>query len=256
MTETSTACKNCGSTLSGKFCAACGQQADIHRVTFKHLIHDFFHALTHTDKGFFFLIKELVYRPGYLAKEYLEGRRKKYFNPFTFYVIVSALWALVVSKSHYFESMSSGRPRMSGDAPEWARLLGYYFSQSMPFVIAHGKIISLVITAPLLALLTWLFFRKQKNNYAENLVLHTFLAGQALLVLVLIFIPAFFIFGHARLNNDIYQWLFAAYLALAYWQFFKNHWLVSIIKAVVIHFLFKILFWVPIFAVIFIRDHL
>jgi hypothetical protein len=189
-----------------------------------------------------------------LAKEFLEGKRKKYFNPLTFYVIVSAVWALVVSKSHYFESMSSGRSRASGEMPEWMRLLGYYFSQSMPIVIAHGKIISLVITAPLLAFLSWLFFRKQKNNYAENLVLHTFLAGQALLGMVIIFIPAFLIFGSAKLNNEIYQWLFAAYLGFAYWQFFKNHWLVAIIKALVIHFLFKILFWLPIFAFIFIRD--
>ena len=255
MTETSIACKNCGTPLTGKFCQNCGQKADIHRITFKHLIHDFFHAITHADKGFLFLIKELAYRPGNVAREYLDGKRKIYFNPLTFFVLASAIWALATAKSHYFESMSSGYTRGGNGSNEMPAWLGYYFSQSMRIIVVHGKIISLIITAPLLAFLSWLFFRKGKVNYSENLVLHALLIGFSHLVLVFIFVPLFLLFGHAKLNNEIYQWLFAAYLALAYWQFFKNHWLVAIIKAVVIHFLFKMLFWTPIFAIIFLRDH-
>lgn len=255
MTSTSTACKNCRAALSGHFCQNCGQKADIHRVTFKHLLHDFFHAITHADKGFLFLIKQLTFRPGYVAKEYLEGKRKKFFNPLTFYVISSAIWALAVSKSHYFESMSSGQARGgSGQMPVWMKWLGYYFSQSMPIIIAHGKIISLVITAPLLAFLTWIFFRKQRNNYAEHLLLHTFLAGQALLAMVIIFIPVFLLLGYAKMNNNVYQGIFMVYLAFAYQQFFKNHAVITILKTIVIQILFMILFWVPMFAFVFVRD--
>jgi Protein of unknown function (DUF3667) len=256
MSQPSTACKNCGSTLAGNFCQNCGQKADIHRVTFKHLAHEFFHAITHADKGFLYLVKELSYRPGHVASEYLEGKRKIYFNPLTFFVLASAIWALAVSKSHYFESMASGYTRGSNGANEMPEWLAYYFSQSMPIIVMHGKIISLIITAPLLAFLTWLFFHRRKVNYSENLVLHAFLVGYGHLIMVFIFIPAFLLLGHAKLNNNVYQWVFASYLALAYWQFFKSHWLVTIIKAAVIHFLFMILFWVPIFAVIFLRDHM
>jgi hypothetical protein len=253
MTEPSTTCKNCGSLLTGKFCQSCGQKADIHRITFKHLIHEFLHALTHADKGFLFLVKELTYRPGHVASEYLAGKRKVYFNPLTFFVIASAIWALAVSKSHYFESMASGYTRGSYQLPAW---LAYYFAQSMSVVVAHGKIISLIIHAPLLALLTWLFFRRRKVNFSENLVLHAFLIGQSHLVLVLLFIPAFLLLGHAKMNNNIYQWVFAFYLAVAYQQFFKNHIVITIVKTALIQLLFMVLFWVPIFAMIFIRDHL
>jgi hypothetical protein len=110
MTETSSPCKNCGSTLTGKFCQNCGQKADIHRITFKHLLHEFFHALTHADKGFLFLVKEMTTRPGYVVQEYLDGKRKKYFNPLSFLVIAAAIWAILVLKSGYFESMGSGGP--------------------------------------------------------------------------------------------------------------------------------------------------
>lgn len=254
MTETSTACKNCGSHLTGKFCQNCGQKVGIHRITFTHFLHDFFHAVTHADKGFLFLVKELIVRPGFVAREYLDGKRKKYFNPLTFFVICSAIWALAVSKSHYFESMYSSQPRGSGSStmPQW---LGYYFSKSMKLVITQGKIINLVVLAPMLAFLTWIFFFRKKTNYAENLLLHALLVGFMQLGLVIIFIPAFLLFGHVHINNYIYQILFMIYLVVAYKQFFQNHLLVTILKTIAIQILFVfIFFWAPLFAFVFIRD--
>lgn len=256
MTSTSATCKNCGSPLNENFCQRCGQKSDIHRITFKHLAHEFFHAITHADKGFLFLIKELISRPGFVAREYLDGKRKKYFNPLTFFVICSAIWALVVSKAHYFESIYSSRSRASGSSgsgmPEW---LAYYFSQSMKLVITQGKLVNLIILGPMLALLTWVFFFKKKINYAENLVLHAFLVGFMQLGLVIFFIPAFLLFGHAQLNNYVYQGVFMIYLMIAYQQFFRNHLAITILKTVVIQFLFVFMFfWAPLFAFVFVRD--
>lgn len=251
MTSTSTHCKNCGAQLTGNFCQNCGQSANIHKITFKHLFHEFFHALTHADKGFLFLIKELVTRPGYVALEYLEGKRKKYFNPLSFLVIAAAIWALVVLKSGYFEAMGSYNTRGSGGMPEE---MARYFSESMRIILAHGKIITLIITAPVLAFLSWIFFRKHKNTLAENFVLSSFLAGQINLGLVIFFVPAFLLFGHAKMNNNIYQVVFLIYLMIAYQQFFKNHIILTIIKSIVIFILFIVIFWLLIFGFVFIRE--
>lgn len=250
MTPTSTACKNCGSPLNGNFCQQCGQKADIHKITLRHLLHEFFHALTHADKGFLFLSKELIIRPGYVTQEYLDGKRKKYFNPLSFFVIASTIWAIVVLNSGYFESMGAGSPRtsykMSGE-------LARYISESMKIMLAYGKIINLIISVPVLSLLSWLFFRKHINTFAENLVLQSFMMGQAHLALVIIFIPAFLLFGHAQMNNNVYQLVFLVYLTVAYQQFFKNHILVTIVKTIVILLLFIMLFWLSIFAFVFVR---
>lgn len=251
MTPTSTDCKNCGTSLSGKFCQNCGQSADIHKITIRHLLHEFFHALTHADKGFLFLIKELIIRPGYVANEYLEGKRKKYFNPLSFLVIASAIWALVVLKSGYFEAMGSSQTRGTYQIP---KEIARYFSESMRIIIQHGKIITLIITAPLLGFLTWIFFRKRKNTFAENLVLHAFLVGQIHLAMVTIFIPTFLVFGHAKMNNNIYQIVFLIYLMIAYQQFFKNHVALTIFKTILILILFIVFFWLLIFAFVFLRD--
>lgn len=251
MTSASTHCKNCGAPLTGNFCQNCGQSTHIHKITVRHLLHEFFHALTHADKGFLFLMKALVTRPGYVAQEYLEGKRKKYFNPLSFLVIAAAIWALVVLKTGYFESMGSAETRGATGMP---KQIAFYFSESMRIILAHGKIITLVITAPLLAFLSWICFRKNKNTYAENLVLNAFLSAQINLVLVIIFIPAFLLFGHAKMNNNIYQTVFLIYLMVAYHQFFRDHPVLTILKSMLIFVLFIAFFWILIFGFVFIRE--
>src|SRR5690349_5843120 len=105
-------CKNCESTVDANFCSNCGQKAHIHRITIGHVVHEFIHAVTHADKGFLLLIKKLITRPGIVARQYIEGKRKTYFNPLSFIVITSAIHAFISYKSGYFTSMSSG-----GSAP-------------------------------------------------------------------------------------------------------------------------------------------
>ncbi|GEM_PF-4297466 len=82
-----TDCLNCGAAWQPgmNYCPQCGQKTDIHRLTFTHILHEFFHAFTHADKGIFHLLKGLATQPGTVAREYVEGKRKKYFNPFTFF---------------------------------------------------------------------------------------------------------------------------------------------------------------------------
>lgn len=93
-------CPNCSTLLEKKFayCPICGQSAHIHRFNLPHVFHEVFHALTHADKGLLHLIKNLTLRPGVTAREYiLEGKRKTYFNPFTFLLLVLGLTVLANS---------------------------------------------------------------------------------------------------------------------------------------------------------------
>ena len=89
-------CLNCDHQIdvAQKFCSYCGQTTHLHRFTLVHFFHEVFHAFTHTDKGIFYLLKELAIRPGIVAKEYIAGKRKKYFNPFTFFLILAAAYVL------------------------------------------------------------------------------------------------------------------------------------------------------------------
>src|SRR5688572_23676889 len=109
-------CQNCEVTFESKFCPDCGQKADIHRISIKHIIHDVVHAFTHADKGLLLLVKELLLRPGFVAREFVGGKRKKYFNPLSFLVIASALLAYFSYLTGYLDALTAGSAQRSGQA--------------------------------------------------------------------------------------------------------------------------------------------
>ena len=87
-THRSSHCQNCGEPLTGPFCAACGQRDEARILPLKHLLHEVFHEIVHLDARFFRTLLALV-RPGALTREYLEGRRARWFPPFRLYLLVS-----------------------------------------------------------------------------------------------------------------------------------------------------------------------
>jgi Protein of unknown function (DUF3667) len=157
-------CKNCNNSFGKnyKYCPYCGQAANIQRLNFQQLTHDVVHAFTHSDKGVFLLFKELSYMPGRVARLYVEGKRKKYFNPFNFLVLMVAIALFFILK---FESLAVLNRNLNSDNPE---LLHFAFKYYNVFIF---------IMCPVNAFLMWLFFRKYNMNFIENLVLATYMSG-------------------------------------------------------------------------------
>jgi hypothetical protein len=42
-------CRNCGAALTGRYCAKCGQAADVHMPTTLELVHQALEGITHSD---------------------------------------------------------------------------------------------------------------------------------------------------------------------------------------------------------------
>jgi hypothetical protein len=88
-------CLNCGTTVQGRYCQNCGQENAEPHETFWHMVTHFFYDITHFDGSFFTTIKDLLFKPGFLTKEYIKGRRKAYLHPVRMYVFTSAVFFLV-----------------------------------------------------------------------------------------------------------------------------------------------------------------
>lgn len=84
-----TVCKNCGNHFDLRFCNKCGQHAGVSRITWREIFERIPHALTHIDHGFYFTIWQLCSRPGHAVREYLDGKRKPYYNPFLALLLVA-----------------------------------------------------------------------------------------------------------------------------------------------------------------------
>ena len=176
----STNCLNCGVAQrpGDRFCPECGQKTDTHRLNFNHIWHDLIHAFTHADKGIFSLIGQLAYRPGKVAREYVDGKRKKYFNPFTFVMLIVGFASVVLISSGFTSfSNKTGIP----DNP------------ISPFLQKHINLL-ILLNIPLLALFNRLLFRRTNTNYSENLVLAAFTSGERSVGFSLIIAPVWLLF--------------------------------------------------------------
>src|SRR5262245_60354965 len=79
------ACINCGAELSGHYCAACGQPANIHRTLF-HMIEDLARAIVLFDTRAWRTVPMLFFRPGTLTNNYIRGQRARYISPMAMFL--------------------------------------------------------------------------------------------------------------------------------------------------------------------------
>ena len=101
-------CLNCGATVQGRYCHVCGQENTEPKESFWHMVTHFFYDITHFDGSFFTTLKDLLFKPGFLSKEYMLGRRKRYLHPVRMYVFTSAVFFLVFfSLFHVSESSTT-----------------------------------------------------------------------------------------------------------------------------------------------------
>lgn len=107
------ACANCGTPLSGKYCGECGQRHHDHPVhDFWHFISEALEDLTHADSRLWQTLTALLFRPGFLTREFLEGRRVRYLPPVRLYLVVSLIFFIIVGvdsrlpKSYVFLSFN------------------------------------------------------------------------------------------------------------------------------------------------------
>ena len=183
-------CKNCGYSFIGNHCSNCGQKI-AHRLDTKHIVHEAVHVFTHADKGLFALIPMVLFRPGILALEYIEGKRKRYFNIFQYLVFVVGISVFIMSKTDFMDTVvqtvnpdiSKASARVQAVQNQWMNVLRQYMN------------LFLFALIPVFSFFSWLFFRSKTYNYAENLVLQAATQAQINTYSIFLTLPLVFLTG-------------------------------------------------------------
>lgn len=93
-------CLDRSGLLTGPFCAACGQStATPERVTFRGLWTDFRVNKLGLDRGFFVTVRDVLIRPGVVARAFVEGRRRTYVHPISLLFVAYGLYVVVLISS-------------------------------------------------------------------------------------------------------------------------------------------------------------
>ncbi len=93
--EEEAVCKNCGHSFAGNFCPQCGQDAKVGPLRVVDIPKNIFGAFFNIDGGFGSTLRQLVTRPGYLIRDFLQGKRARYFRPFQTLFVLAAIYILV-----------------------------------------------------------------------------------------------------------------------------------------------------------------
>lgn len=90
-------CLNCSVPLDviDRYCHNCGQINTNKRVSLKDFFNEFFASIFSYDSRLRHTIIVLLFKPGKISKEYTQGKRVKYANPFRFYLSVSIIFFII-----------------------------------------------------------------------------------------------------------------------------------------------------------------
>jgi hypothetical protein len=177
MQPTTITCQNCGNRFQGPYCNICGEQVyHEHDKRFAHFIEEAFHFITHFDTKYFQSFWLIFSRPGFLAQQYSQGRRKKYFSPVSFFmigVVIYLLFPLMQGMNISFASHLSNNNGLHFHALQrWAQHKALAEHVSLEQIAEKFDHISpkiskvlLVILIPMSALVLALLFNRGRHYY-------------------------------------------------------------------------------------------
>lgn len=279
-------CQNCAAALAGRFCASCGQRADVHLPSTHELIHDALEAFTHADSRLWRSLRLLAFHPGTLPLEFFAGRRQAYLSPFRLYLVLSVLCFLAASFSPPFMRGMDVR-RDARAQPEDAAAVERQIADNCRHIhfdigrdsswdarLAHGCEVTvrdqgaalsreamhilpraLFVLLPVLALLHKLMYWRPRFAYVCHVVF--FLNIEAFIFAVLLL--SLLLRAAARhvaslgtlssIGSDLLWMITPLYLVVAMKRTFKSGWVSAIVKTGVLGVLAGLLFALVIAAV-------
>ncbi len=151
-------CLNCGHIALKKHCPQCGQKTSTHRFSLASIFdYAVINAYFSLNAGLIFTIKELFLRPGHAVREYLQGKRAKYLNAFSLFLVMLAFSLLI---SSFIKDNNN----------DIARSVYTQLRRDYPRLMVAAEI-------PVLSVIMLLCFRKIKFNFAEHLVAATYFSA-------------------------------------------------------------------------------
>jgi cytochrome bd-type quinol oxidase subunit 2 len=216
----SSRCLNCGAELVGDFCHGCGQNAGETQASLRRWIGKEMEEHLSLDAKLPRTLRSLFFKPGFLTREYLDGRRARYLRPLQLYLLAAALlfvgsWFKTAAEDGLSaawrgpEQAAAGRSaaiqERSGDSPaagqqscagedrtveclmkyaagEVARAGSEYErSTQLAFIDLLSRAMFLLL--PLFSFLLFLLYLRQRRHYLEHLIFALHLHAFAFIIL-------------------------------------------------------------------------
>lgn len=261
-------CKNCKNPISeaSKFCNNCGAKVITDRITVKGMLSDVSQNIFGWDNKFFLTIRKLIIAPQEILGEYLNGTRKKYTNPITFFAIGMALSIFIFNT--FDEAYMNMTLETAKAQNEWfSENIGGQF-KSIKFqqeslerneklqkgFLKYFNLISLILL-PLYAFIAFLVYRKP-YNYAEHLTIVTYIQGLSFFVSSILFLIAINTSPYLYSISILFLMFFYCFAYGKLYRLTIGQSILKLIIFLVIPFAVLLLFGVVALAIVFVYGYL
>lgn len=177
-------CQNCESQIDQNFCGNCGQKK-YKRIDRKYLIDEIQYLAIHTNKGFFYSIKNIIRNPGKTALDFINGNRVNHYKPLYLAFLLCGFSAFL---SYQFLGLNKIMQIVFEQSGNWTPEL----SKFMAFYSSYNSFIMLLMV-PVFAIFTSLAFRKWGQNYYEHVIMNAFFQTYYNLISIVLIYPIYFL---------------------------------------------------------------
>jgi cation transport ATPase len=164
-------CQNCGTLITENFCSNCGQKK-YKRIDRKYLIDELQYTVLHTNKGFFYTVKNLFKNPGRTAREFIDGNRVNHYKPILLAFVLTGIITFLAFKVIGMNNFDFQKYGVNKD-PETQKATEFILNEFMSFYAKYYTIL-MMLAIPFFALATKISFKSWKHNYYEHIVLNCF----------------------------------------------------------------------------------
>ncbi|WP_047545484.1 DUF3667 domain-containing protein [Psychroserpens sp. Hel_I_66] len=169
-------CKNCNYELptNSDYCNACGGKVIRNRLTFKNLFEHFTETFFNYDNKLLRTFIDMFKKPEVVIDTYVQGVRKRYVNPVSFFGIILTINGLnIFLISKFFKKYLDASQMMGDTASAENEATRKMLALSSDFSLEYGSLLfSLLI--PLAALVGLIVFYNKRYNYTEHVILYLY----------------------------------------------------------------------------------
>jgi hypothetical protein len=183
--------------MQGKYCHTCGQkQIDPHEHTFKYLVGEFLVSAFSFENKLLKNLWLLFAKPGFLALEYIEGKRKRYMAPFSMFLVVNFFYFI------YFPLTDFKLPLVDQYKQPYGALAKSLIDRKLTLenisFDAYAAVYwdwsltltksLIILNVPITAFLLAIWFRKREMHFADHFIYALYLYTFIFLFSILVFL--------------------------------------------------------------------
>lgn len=178
-------CSNCNHKIALNFCPNCGQKK-YKRIDKKYLKDEIQYTVLHTNKGFFYTIKNLLKNPGKTGRNFIDGNRVNHYKPILLLFVLSGISVFIANKIiHIDEVMINYYNKHNIQMPFDIKKYQTFFTGYIPLIM--------LFFIPVQSIFTRIAFAKWKHNYYEHIVMNAFYLSFLQILNILLIYPILYL---------------------------------------------------------------